>query len=69
MGTKVPPGMEDPRYRRIQEALHKLWTKAVGTKGYVKAEWKELSKAIDDMQTTLEREHEADVAAVIEDLS
>lgn len=27
-------------------ALHKLWTKAVGTDGYVKQEWKDLDLAI-----------------------
>jgi hypothetical protein len=31
---------------RVHLALHILWTKAVGTPGYVKNEWKELEAAI-----------------------
>jgi len=37
----------DPERKRVHYALHKLWTKAVGTKGYVKAEWNELDSAIE----------------------
>lgn len=31
---------------QVDGPLHKLWTKAVGTEGYVKAEWLELERAI-----------------------
>jgi hypothetical protein len=31
-----------------EELLHKLWTKAVGTPGYDKSEWKALRRAIDE---------------------
>jgi hypothetical protein len=31
---------------QVDGLLHKLWTKAVGTEGYVKAEWLELERAI-----------------------
>lgn len=32
---------------RAHDALHRLWTKAVGTSTYVKKEWGELSTAIE----------------------
>lgn len=38
-------------YRRVSRALHKLWTRAVGTPGYVKADWRELDNAIYQLAT------------------
>ncbi len=35
------------RYKKVQDALHRLWTDAVGTPGYDKKLWKDLSVAID----------------------
>lgn len=35
-----------PEEYRVHLALHILWTKAVGTLGYKKAEWIELDNAI-----------------------
>lgn len=33
----------------IRRILHVLWTKAVGTDDYVKAEWKEMDKLIEQL--------------------
>ena len=40
------PVYDDPRRQRAHDALHPLWTKAVGTPGYDKAQWEELDGAI-----------------------
>lgn len=32
------------------QLFHKLWTKAVGTPGYVKGEWIELHRLIEDLE-------------------
>lgn len=32
----------------VQQLFHRLWTKAVGTRGYDKEEWKELRKLVDE---------------------
>lgn len=34
-------------FRPVHELLHRLWTSAVGTDEYVKADWLELERAID----------------------
>lgn len=34
-------------YREAFAALHRCWTKAVGTRDYVKADWRVLDKAVD----------------------
>jgi hypothetical protein len=39
--------LKNPVFYRAHRALHTLWTKAVGTEGYIKAEWNELDAAID----------------------
>lgn len=36
----------------ISHIFHKLWTKAVGTEDYVKAEWKELNQVLDELCDT-----------------
>ncbi len=36
------------RYREANAALHRLWTKAVGTPGYVKADWALLDYALSE---------------------
>ena len=33
-------------WRHVHRLFHTLWTKAVGTKGYVKAEWGEMDRII-----------------------
>ena len=33
--------------KRADELLHRLWSKAVGTEGYNKQEWKELAAMIE----------------------
>lgn len=33
----------------INAAFHKLWTKAVGTEGYDKSQWKELGRLIEQL--------------------
>lgn len=43
------PLIEDPTFYRAHVALQKLWSKAVGSPGYVKAEWTELDNAIVDV--------------------
>lgn len=37
--------------KALNAVLHTLWTKAVGTPGYRKEEWKQLSSAIDRLIT------------------
>lgn len=46
----------DERERKIEKAkqeahvfLHRLWTKAVGTPNYIKAEWRDLDRAINNL--------------------
>lgn len=41
--------------------LHHLWTKAVGTPGYVKAEWVEMERAIVQLQHKLLKAHQEKV--------
>ena len=36
----------DKRIEKTDNLLHRLWTKAVGTKDYDKSEWKELERRI-----------------------
>ena len=33
----------------VHELLHRLWTKAVGTEGYDKEEWRELERRVEDL--------------------
>ena len=40
----------------ISHLFHKLWTKAVGTEDYVKAEWKELNQILDELCAVLPKE-------------
>ncbi len=37
----------------LHNLFHKLWTKAVGQEGYVKAEWKELERHIGQLEQQL----------------
>lgn len=41
--------MDDAAFRRTHVAMHKLWTKAVGSDSYDKREWVELDNAILDL--------------------
>lgn len=44
-------------YEEIQQLFHRLWTRAVGTEGYVKADWKRLGAAIEEKyRSTMEPE-------------
>lgn len=38
--------------------LHTLWSKAVGTEGYSKAEWVKLAKVLEEKQRTDDRKEE-----------
>ncbi len=41
------PYIEDPYAKDLHQLFHKLWTKAVGTDGYNKSEWKQLERMIE----------------------
>ena len=45
-----PKTEADQAGRRAHYALHQVWSKAVGTRDYVKAEWRELDQAIEDLK-------------------
>jgi hypothetical protein len=45
------PLAECTNYHEVQVAFHRLWTKAVGSPNYDKAEWKRLDSAIDLLAT------------------
>ena len=36
-------------YRILHQLLHRLWTRAVGTPGYDKADWKRLELLLDEL--------------------
>jgi len=36
-------------YSEVHLLLHRLWTRAVGTPGYVKADWKALALVLDEL--------------------
>lgn len=49
--VNLPALVDFPNYQRVHIAFHKLWSRSVGTPGYVKADWRELEAAIDLLAT------------------
>lgn len=47
--------MDDEEYRKIHEALHVLWTKAVGTPDYDKTQWMRIDNLIVDLAHKISR--------------
>lgn len=41
----------------LHAALHRLWTKAVGKKNYVKAEWQTLERLVLDLERRARHPH------------
>jgi len=53
MMTLRDAGLEE-RKQAIHKSLHKLWTNAVGTEGYVKDDWMDLERNIHRLVKLLE---------------
>lgn len=57
--TNIGSGRMQPLPEEVRRLFHALWSKAVGTKSYVKAEWIELDRLLHEEINRERIEHRA----------